>query len=78
MKLGRLLRLFNIIKTTENNDAGGAMSFPLCSGNYCLLRQNKAGHSALMVLCVLAAGEEICDGQTRLGNRPGVSRGLAR
>lgn len=78
MKLGRLLRLFNIIKTTENNDAGSVMSFPLCSGNYCLLIQNKAGHNALMVLCVLAAGEEIYDGQTRLVNRPGVSRGFTR
>lgn len=59
MKLGRTVRLFNIIKTTENNDAGCVMSFPLCRGNYCLLIQNNAGHNVLMLLGVLAAGEEM-------------------
>lgn len=46
MKLRRLMRLFNIIKTTENNDAGSVMGFPLCCGNCCLLIQNAAGHCA--------------------------------
>lgn len=70
MKLGRLVRLFNIIKTTENNDAGCVMSFPLCCGNYCLLIQNNAGHNVLMLLGVQAAREQMYNRQTRLDNRP--------
>lgn len=77
MKLGRLVRLFNIIKTTENNDAGCVMSFPFCCGNYCLLIQNNAGHNVLMLLGVLAP-VEMCNRQTCLGNRPQVSRGFTR
>lgn len=76
MKPGRLARLFNIIKTTENNDAGHIMSFPLCCGNYCLLIQNNAGHNVLMLLGALAPGEGMYNRRTWLGNRPGVSRGL--
>lgn len=74
MKLGRLVRLFNIIKTTENNNAGCVMSFPLGCGNYCLLIQNNADHNGLMPLGELAVGEEMYNRQTWLGNRPRVSR----
>lgn len=77
MKLGSLVvRLFNIIKTTENNNVGCVMSFSLCCGNYCLLIQNYADHNVLMPLGELAAGEEMYNRQTWLGNRPLVSRGF--
>lgn len=78
MKLGTLVWLFNIIKTTENNDAGSVMSFLLFCGNYCLLIQNNAGHNVLMLLSVLAAEEEMYNRQAWLANRPWVSRGFTR
>lgn len=75
MEQGILLRLFNIIKTTENNNADSVMSIRLYHGNYCLLIQNNVGHNVLMLQGALTAGEEIFSHQTWLGNRPQVSRG---
>lgn len=78
MKLGRPVRLFNLIKTTENNDADSVMGFPLCCFNYCLLTENTAGLNVLMLPGAQAAGDEIYNRQTWLGNRSRVSRGFTR
>lgn len=74
MKLGRLGRLFNIIKTTEHNKAGCVMSSPLCYCNRRLLIHNNAGnagYNVLTLLDVLAEGEKTFNHKTRPGKTAG-------